>query len=72
MKWFGVTIGRNTLRGRVLRVSVTKSSELSVVVRFGIEELDRAKQMMPGTLLEVVEVPPAEQRTAKNESAKKD
>ncbi len=49
--------GRPRLRGRVMRVSVTKSTDISVVVRFGIEELDRVKQMMPGTVLEVVEVP---------------
>lgn len=57
MKFFGVTIRRDTLRGRVARVSVTKASEVSVVVRFGLEELERVNQFMPGTLLEVVEVP---------------
>lgn len=57
MKWFGRAIGRDTLRGVVARVSVLKSSELSVVVHFGIEELERVKSFMPGTVLEVVEAP---------------
>ena len=46
----------NPMRGRVSRVSVIRGGEVSVVLRFGLEELDRAKQLMPGVLLEVDEV----------------
>lgn len=46
-----------TLRGRVSRVAVVKGGEYSVTVRFGLEELDRVRGVLPGTLLEVVEVP---------------
>lgn len=46
----------NPMRGRVSRVSVIRGGEVSVVLRFGLEELDRAKQLMPGVVLEVDEV----------------
>lgn len=41
------------MRGRVNRVSVIATGELSVVVRFGIDE-PRAQALKPGTMIEVV------------------
>lgn len=71
MRVFGVTIGRRSLRGRVSRVAIVRSGEVSVTVRFGLDELEAAKKMLPGTLLEVVEVPekkaPPRKRKIKNE-----
>lgn len=52
----GLAPGRAPMRGRVQRIAITKSSEVSVVVRFGLEELDRVRSIMPGTLLQVLEV----------------
>lgn len=41
------------LRGKVSRNSVIKGGELSVVVRFGIEEADRVRDLLPGALVSV-------------------
>lgn len=49
------------IRGRVHRVSVVQEGELSIVVRFGLEELEGAKRLLSGTPVEVfvLERPPA-------------
>lgn len=49
-----------SLRGRIFRCGIVKGGEISVTVRFGLEELEAARQLVPGMLLEVVEVPEAE------------
>lgn len=57
-----VSISRSArpLRGKVSRVSVISSGDLSVVVRFGLEEKDLAQhQFRPGALLELTVVEPA-------------
>jgi hypothetical protein len=41
------------MRGSVNRVSVIATGELSVVVRFGMDE-PRAQELKPGTMIEVV------------------
>lgn len=46
------------LRGRVHKVSIVAGGEVSVVVRFGIDE-PRARELNQGRLLEVFEAPPA-------------
>lgn len=43
------------LRGRVNRVSRIASGETSVVVRFGMDEPE-ANKLLPGTMIEVVEL----------------
>lgn len=45
-----------SIRGRVSRVSIIRGGEVSVVVRFGLEERDRVQAFTPGTLLELVEM----------------
>jgi hypothetical protein len=40
------------LRGKVSRISVIRSGEVSMVVRFGIDEA-RARGLTPGTLVEL-------------------
>lgn len=41
------------MRGRVNRVNIISSGELSVVVRFGMDE-PRAHELKPGTMIELV------------------
>lgn len=48
-----LTIGKPATRGKVSRVSVCRGGELSVTVRFGLEELEAARRMLPGTLVSV-------------------
>ena len=43
--------GSRVLRGRVSRVSLIRGGELSVVVRFGIDEFEEAKKLAPGALV---------------------
>lgn len=59
-------IGRASLRGRVSRVAIVRSGEVSVTVRFGLDELEAAKKMLPGTLIEVVEIPEKKKPTSHN------
>jgi hypothetical protein len=40
------------MRGKVSRISVIRSGEVSMVVRFGIDEA-RARGLTPGTLVEL-------------------
>lgn len=47
---------RRSLRGRVSRTAIVKGGEISVTVRFGLEELEDAKRLVPGLLIELVEV----------------
>jgi hypothetical protein len=42
------------MRGIVSRVSILKSGEVSVVMRFGLDET-RARGLTPGAVLETVE-----------------
>lgn len=44
----------NGMRGIVSRVSILKSGEVSVVMRFGLDET-RARGLTPGAVLETVE-----------------
>lgn len=44
------------LRGRVAKVSTLPGGEVSIVLRFGIDEFERARTITPQTVLEVVEV----------------
>jgi hypothetical protein len=46
--------GRHALRGRVSRVALVLSGEVSVTMRFGLDELEAAKALLPGVLVEVV------------------
>lgn len=45
------------LRGRIFRCGLTKSGEVSVTMRFGLDELEAAKTLLPGMLIQVVEIP---------------
>lgn len=60
MSWFDRTLKRAlfkpAMRGRVHKVSVVKGGEVSVVVRFGVEE-PTARQLNQGALLEIDVVP---------------
>jgi len=53
----------NTLRGKVSRNSVIKGGELSVVIRFGLEEAARVKDLLPGTLVSIQPEEPNEPST---------
>lgn len=53
MKWLRNLLTKSPLRGRVHRMSVTKGGEVSIVVRFGMEE-SRARQLNQGALLDIV------------------
>lgn len=41
------------IRGRVHKVSVIRGGELSVVLRFGIEEMHNARALTPGMLVRI-------------------
>lgn len=43
------------LRGKVSKVSICQGGEISIVLRFGIEERERAQRITPGTVLSVIE-----------------
>jgi len=43
------------LRGKVSKVSICQGGEISIVLRFGIEERERAQRITPSTVLTVVE-----------------
>lgn len=47
------------LRGRVHRVSIVAGGEVSIVLRFGLDE-PRARELNQGALVEVVAVTPLE------------
>lgn len=47
--------GRPPMRGVISKVSILKRGEVSIMLRFGIDEQDRARQLTPGRTLEVVE-----------------
>lgn len=60
--------GGTTLRGRVSRVALVKGGELSVTLRFGLEEIEAARKLSPGNLLELIQVtepPPPEPKKRK-------
>lgn len=52
---FHRTQGRPPMRGVISKVSILKRGEVSIMLRFGIDEQDRARQLTPGRTLEVVE-----------------
>jgi hypothetical protein len=43
----------------VSRTAIVLGGEISVTVRFGLEELEDAKRLTPGVLIELVKVPEA-------------
>lgn len=53
------------IRGRIHRISRVKGGELSIVIRFGLEEDAHAQRLLQGALVEVFEtrdgVPPKPQ-----------
>jgi hypothetical protein len=52
---FHATRNEHGLRGKVNSVSILKRGVVSVVLRFDLEDRDRAQQLTPGTVLEVLE-----------------
>lgn len=45
---------RSTLRAIVSQVTIRKRGEISVVVRFDIDERERAQKLTPGQIVEIV------------------
>lgn len=47
----------STIRGRVHKISIVAGGEVSVVLRFGLDE-PQARQLSQGSLVELAEVSP--------------
>jgi hypothetical protein len=52
----------DAVRGRVHRVSIVAGGEVSIVLRFGIDE-PRARELNQGQLVEVLAATPPEKKT---------
>lgn len=57
LRWIRKRLQRvgEPVRGRIHRISRVRGGELSIVVRFGIEEDDRAQRLLQGSLIEIFE-----------------
>lgn len=61
MKWPWVKPGQRvgkSIRGKVHRISIVQNGELSLVLRFGMEEMEEAKRFVSGTPVDVFELVP--------------
>lgn len=54
------------MRAKVSRVTVIRGGEVSVVLRFGIEDKDRALELSPGALVSVADLRTPQERAAAN------